>query len=701
LALRIALAAILAATVTLAHRPALRAQALFLDDQEYLTDNPLVRRPGWPSTRRFFTEVLRPSTVSGYYQPLSMVSLMLDYARGGRPGRLGPFHQTSLLLHAANTVLVFALLCALFSRPIVAALLAGLFGLHPMTAEPVLWVGERKTLLATFFVLLTLLAYVRYARRPDRWAIGVSFAGYLLALLSKPTSLPLPVLLLLLDFWPLGRLGRRAVIEKLPFLAAAAVFAVITALSQRQSRYPAEAIALTILHNLAFYPAKIFVPVRLSSIYPMPPPLTAGHPFVIAGIGVAAALGPTLWICLRRARSVVTGVGFFLAAIAPTLVVAGYSPSIAWDKYAYLPMIGLLLPLAALGRRLAAAGPTRTGGVQVWRPRMGALATMALALGAWVALGTAVYARAGRWADTESLYRHLLSLHPRIPALHNDLATALLEKDRPQEAMKHLRWALEIDPHDAQTRVNLGHALLKTGDAHAAAEQLRTALRLEPASVRGHANLAAALLAMGNPDGAVAHARIALERNAESAQAHAVLAGALLKKDQAEEALAAYERAIALAPEDPEIRTNYGAALESLGRTDAAARQYIRAMELRPGAPPILNNLAWVLATTDAPPEGRPADPLALAKVACRSAGEARPEFLDTLAAAYADACRFPEAVRTAEEAIELASRQGRKELAAEIKRRANLYRAGRPYRSLPGQSVAPPGSAPTTSAGR
>lgn len=168
----------------------------------------------------------------------------------------------------------------------------------------------------------------------------------------------------------------------------------------------------------------------------------------------------------------VTGVGFFLAAIAPTPVVAGHSPSIASDKYAYLPMIGVLLPVAALARRASVTSQVQAEALGLLQGRMRALATIGLALGAWAGLAAATHKRAGHWADTESLNRHLLGLYPDVPALHNDLAITLLEKGRSQEAMEHLRRALALDAHDPRTRVNLGHALLRTGDAHAAAEQL-------------------------------------------------------------------------------------------------------------------------------------------------------------------------------------------------------------------------------------
>ena len=204
------LAAVVAAAICAAYWPVLSAQAISFDDAQFVTENPLVQNPSWQSAGQFLSEVRKPSTVKGYYLPLSMISLMLDYAAGGRPDDLRAFHRTSLALHVLNSVLVIVLIYSLFQQVWPAALLGLLFGLHPLTVEPVAWVGERKTLLAAFFALWCLILYVRYTRNARwRWAVA-SLVMYLLALLSKPTAAPLPLLLLLLDWWPLRRIGKRA-----------------------------------------------------------------------------------------------------------------------------------------------------------------------------------------------------------------------------------------------------------------------------------------------------------------------------------------------------------------------------------------------------------------------------------------------------------------------------------------------------------
>ncbi|MFH0980558.1 MAG: glycosyltransferase family 39 protein, partial [Planctomycetota bacterium] len=219
---------VVALTVAAVHWPALSAQTLSFDDAQYLTKNLLVQNPSWASAGRFLREVLEPSTVSGYYQPLAMISLMLDHALGGRADQLRPFHRTSLILHISNTALVIVLLYLLFRQAWVAVAVGLLFGLHPLTVEPIPWIGERKTLLATFFALCCFITYVGYARRRSWKRYVACLVWFVLALMSKPTTTPLPVLLLLLDYWPLRRLNKRAVLEKVPFLIIAGLSAVIT-----------------------------------------------------------------------------------------------------------------------------------------------------------------------------------------------------------------------------------------------------------------------------------------------------------------------------------------------------------------------------------------------------------------------------------------------------------------------------------------
>src|SRR5262245_12561196 len=220
-------ALLVGAIVAVVHRPVLESQAQSLDDPMFVTNNPLVMNPGWTSVRHFFVEVLHPSSVAGYYLPLSMTSLMTDVALGGRPDDLTVFHRTNLALHVINTLLVLVILYRLFGALMPAAITALLFGIHPLTVEPVAWVGERKTLLATCFALASLWTWLlSLGPRRSGWRIA-SVGSYLLALLSKPTVLLLPLLMMIVMWWPLRRPARAMIAATWPYLVRSAAFAAI------------------------------------------------------------------------------------------------------------------------------------------------------------------------------------------------------------------------------------------------------------------------------------------------------------------------------------------------------------------------------------------------------------------------------------------------------------------------------------------
>ncbi len=320
--------------------------------------------PSWSSVGRFFREVFEPSTVQGYYIPLAMTSLLVDTALGGRPDDLAPYHRTALVLHLLNTGLVVALLHLLFRRPWPAALAGLLFGLHPLSVEAVAWVGERKTLLAAFFSLISLVSYVRFVRTPGRIVYGTALAAYALGLLSKPTSTPLPLLLLLLDYWPLGRLSKRALWEKAPFFVICAASIMVTLISHARTASVGVAVssasgflrpALLVCHNLAFYARQLIWPTPLTPNYPPPVPLDLSNPAVLSGVITTLVLLAVVAASWRRTRALVVGSLFFVVAIAPTLGLVRYSWINVSDKYVYLPVVGLLLLVAAALSRIEKA----------------------------------------------------------------------------------------------------------------------------------------------------------------------------------------------------------------------------------------------------------------------------------------------------------------------------------------------------------
>ena len=629
------------------HWPALSCQALSFDDHQYLTENKLVRNPGWDSTRRFLTEVLEPSSVEGYYQPLTMISLMIDYTLGGRPDNLAAFHRTSLIIHLANTCLVIILLYLLFGS-LWAAVAAGLlFGVHPMTVESISWVCDRKTLLAAFFSLWALVFYVQYAHKKGRGFFVGSLLMYLLALLAKPTSTPLPAVLLLLDFWPLKKLSWRLIIEKVPFFVVGGAMAVITVISQSRTAdlvpsagYGPESIPLVLCHNIIFYLYKIVWPINLSSHYAFPEPLSAAHPMVLAGMLGTCILIFALLFSLRWTRGAFTGWLIFFVAIMPAMQVLRFSNVIASDKFAYLPSTGLLIALAAFLIWFCGTDKSRYASVK----RYIVIFIVVILAGA-ESVATRRYLV--HWRNTIGLYEHMLSFTPNSALLHYNLGTELQALRRDNEAISHYRQAVTHKPDYAEAHYNIGNTLKSQQKLEQAIYHYQQAVEFKP-------RFAEALTNMGN---------------------------ALSMQGKSGEAISCYRRALALKDDYPQAHSNLGWELKESGQSKAALEHFAKALALDPDLMPALFGMGWILATN---PESNLRDAeqaIVLAERGVELTNNRGAIEVDLLAIAYAAAGQFDLAVTTGEKAVALALANDAGQLANNISKRLELYRQSKPHR--------------------
>jgi tetratricopeptide (TPR) repeat protein len=605
---------LVAGATAFAHWPALSAGALSFDDTQYLLNNYLVRNPSWTNAWQFTAEVLEPSTVGGYYQPLNMISLMVDSALGGSPRNLRPYHRTSLALHVANTVLVVVLLTMLFGAVWIAAAVGVLFGVHPLTVEPIPWIGERKTLLATFFALWSLIAYIHYARSAgDSAAAGPGPAAasaprrgtaafvlchlfFVLALLAKPTTTPLPVMFLLMDAWPLGRIGRRAVIEKIPLVVIAAVFSLITYVSQSRTanvvlpgeQSPFEA-PLRICHNIAFYPFKIICPANLTSHYATPRPLDLTQSSILAGVIGTTVILILLVVSLRRTRALLVGWLIFFVALLPTTQIFGFSNVIASDKYAYFPSVGLLMIVtwALVG------GRRRLGSVR-WVRVAAPLVFIVLAASETVA--TRRYLT--RWVDTETLYQHMISVTPNASILHSVIGNTYYENGRIDESIAEHQIALKHawgSGRIAEVCVDLGNALRAKGRLNDAIASYREALRLHPDFCEAHTNLGLALSEAGRMDEAAKSFAESIRLKPRNPEAHCLWAAALLKAQRLDEAVVHLRAAVAQRPLYPEAHNNLAIALDALGKPDEALKHFYEIVRINPESVEGRYNLAVAL----------------------------------------------------------------------------------------------------------
>lgn len=582
-----------AAATFLAYWTVLLCDFTNFDDPEHVIANPLVRQPSLNSLTRFFTEVRQPSTVSGYYKPLTMASLMVDSWLSGT-GRLKPwiFHLTNLLLHVGSAVLVVLIIATATGSWQAGAILGLLFALHPLNVEAVAWISQRKGMLAAFFSLLAILAHLRRVRPGRRrfW-FALELIALLLALLAKPTAVPLPLMLLAIDYWPLKRLDRRALAQMVPALLLAAGFAVVTLVSHGQSSgqsyvkpdLTAAGLLLVPAHNIAFYLYKILVPLGLYPIYPYPQPVAATNPPYLAGLVVTALVIALVIWSWRRSRPLAAGLAFFLLALAPVLGTVPFTHSIAGDRFAYLPMVGLLLAAAA-GLAPVLAQPRR----------MLLVFIACFAVAGIFGLKTKLQCRV--WLNSVTLWQHALAGFPDSAFAHATMGDALVRTNRLEEALSHLRRAVELDPQSALARYNLAVALGQAGHAHQAIGQYEAVLKLVGDHAGAHCNLAPLLAGQGETDQALWHLDQAI--SAAPSLVHAYFNKALIQRrlGQPELAVDNLERAILLAPHWHGAHHNLAIVLTDLGRIDQAIHHYRLAIAARADYLPARFNLALLFA---------------------------------------------------------------------------------------------------------
>lgn len=624
------------AIVALVYGPALSARALSIDDQQYLIENPLVRTPSWNSITRFFGEVLSPSSVEGYYHPLAMTSLMLDVAMGGSTQNLTPFRRTNLLLHLANCAMLILVLRRLFfpremrasgrsggpgaqppvtqyATTLAATLTVLMLAVHPLAVEPVVWLAERKTLLAGVFSLLSLLAYLRFVDSRRTSGLILSLVCYLAALLSKPTSLSLPIVMLLIDWWPLKRLSAKAVLEKTAFLILALGMATITYISQSNTASTVVPgansilrIPLIITHNIGFYLTQFLWPAHVSGHYVFPAALSLSEPAFLRGVILSVVVLVILAFSLRSTRSFVAGFLIWFVMLLPTLQLVGFTDVIAADKYLYLPSIGVAIVLCHGLNWLLSQGFNQ-------RRNLIVLAAAVLLVGEIVSARRAL----AKWSYTEALYKHMLVISPNDARVHSYLALHYSEHNRPVDAFRHCEAAMREPLRDDQYPVNIGTTLARIGRSEAAVVYYQDVLKQFPGSASIHANLAALLSEAGDIEKAIQHGRRAIELKPTQIEAHNNLGNSFLNAGMLEDAVKSYEVALALRPDVADIHNNYGVALFQLDRDDEALREFETATRLRSDYPDPYRNKALVLAS-----QGR----LAEAKIACTMALSLEPK---------------------------------------------------------------------------
>lgn len=485
---------------------------LRLDDDAYVQQNPMVNGGLAPSSvvRAFSSPYI------DNYIPLVWISLMTD--RDIAENLLGSdspsiFHATNLALHLANVILLFFVLLKLTGFRGRSALVAALFAVHPLHVESVAWVAERKDVLSTLFWLLTMLAYIRYAKRPNARAYGLVVVLLGLGLMAKPMLVTLPLTLLLLDYWPLGRMrdseGRvtwaglwRMTSEKASLFVLAAAGCVITILSQQHAGAVASIASYSLGVRIATafvsyigYIGKMIWPAGLSCMYVHP-----GNTLPLwKVIGSALLMGALTAAALRmgRRRPYVTfGWLWYVITLIPVIGLVQVGWQATADRYTYVPLIGLFVIVVWGVPDLLAKSRYST----LSHGRLLPLASVTLV----ALLGVLTYNQVGYWRDDTTLLRHAIRVNFKDPFAHNNLGAALAAQGRVDEAIREYAIAVEQRPDYVKALCNLASNLGRQGKTDEAMRYLRKALRVAPECVPAHECLGVMLAQKGRLDEAIA-----------------------------------------------------------------------------------------------------------------------------------------------------------------------------------------------------
>lgn len=564
----------IAGAVIAAFLPALSAGFLLWDDDKNFLDHH-----AWRGLSLAHLRWMATTCHGGPYQPLAWLTLGVDHALFGMDPR--GYHATNIVLHALGAVTFFLLAARLL--PLASPSLAGrarlpcaaaaalLFALHPLRVESVAWITERRDVLSGIFLCASILSYLVHASREEgHRAAYVASLGLLLAsLLAKASGIILPILLLLLDAWPLRRPIRRALVEKIPFALIAAPFAGIALWGQATQTGAMRSLGEHgILDRLAqaayaavFYPAKTLVPRNLIPIRELPSPFDPLEArFVICAI-VVVATTLLLFRLRRSAPALWTAWAAYLVVLAPVSGLAGVGPQLVADRYAYLAC----MPFALL-----AAGT-------IFVNARGLALPFSLALVAL--LGTVTWRQSRYWHDTETLFTRTLSVHPGSYVAHDLVGRALAIRGLRREAAEHYRAAIEIAPAHPIPRNNLGLLLLEEGRVEDAIEQFRRALQGSPDYARARSHLGIALFRAGRVEEAEVELREGARRNPGDYGTRLNLGVLLVTGERFEEAATELEAALAIDPGSSEAHRLLGQVYARLGRPDLAAEHLRRSRE--------------------------------------------------------------------------------------------------------------------------
>jgi protein O-mannosyl-transferase len=627
--------------------PAARHEFTCYDDSVYVSENPVVQSGlTWTAIKWAFT-----TWHGANWHPLTWLSHMIDCQFFGL--NAGMHHEINVLFHTANVVLLFHLLRRWTRALWPSAVAAALFAWHPLHVESVAWISERKDVLSTFFALLSLLAYTRFADEfkvqgpSSKLFYALALLMFALGLMAKPTVVTLPFVMLLLDYWPLQRLEDRRfgsgvpglVLEKIPFFALSGGSCVITFLAQHHGGAVATLDKVPLHYRLENVPVaylgylqKLFWPSALAIPYPM---LYLPMLRVAAAAAVLILVSMAFWWMRKRGPYWMVGWLWFLGTLVPVIGLLQVGSAAMADRYTYFPSIGIFLALA-LG---VDAG---VKGLHWPRQVVGWVAGAALAACLILTSFQLSY-----WENDISLFSHAVAVTKDNGVAHVNLGYALEKEGRKTEATVEYLFAIKLEPEMVEPHNDLAHLLDETGHPTEAMAEYREALRIKPGYIASHNNYGTLLVELGRFDEAMNH----------------------------------YDTAARLDPTDWHAPYLIGQALLKQGRDPEAIPYFRRALQIDPNNLHVLTYLAQVLASDENPKIRNGNAALAMAAKANELTGGVQPAMLDAMAMAYAEIGQFEEARKTAAYAVKLATAYKMTNDMVLIRERLQLYQNQQPYR--------------------
>jgi tetratricopeptide (TPR) repeat protein len=562
------------------------------DDHGYVTSNSLV------STEFTSDSLLKMfrNDYLGNWHPLTMLSHMLDWKLFGP--RAGGHHWTNVVIHIFNTILIFLLLRTLTGALWRSAFVAVLFAIHPINVESVAWISERKNVLSTFFWIVTMLFYVWYVRFPNWQKYLLVVISFALGLMSKPMLVTLPFTLLLLDYWPLGRMNTKQYyknqaseitnftlrkktipflfMEKVPLFILSAIFSCVTFFAQKNvgavlslQFFPLSSRLANAVISYGLYIRKMFWPFDLAVFYPVNYNMSLWQ--VVLSILLLIVITVSVCIYFRKLPYLFMGWLWYLGTLVPVIGIVQIGNQAMADRYAYIPFIGLFIILT-------------WGLSDVLKKRFSLKITSIAVLSITIGLTIVSCRQVQYWHNTFTLFSHALNVTQNNSVAHSNVAGELLMQGRANEAMIHCEKALLLNPYDYNTLVRTAKAYELLGENNKAIDALRLAIEVNPGYAKAYNDLCILLLRAGKVEDAmkIYSKAVELNSNKDNLELQYNFGNVLAMQGHYADAIIHYAQALRIQPQNAVAHNNLAILLLREGKTDDALKHFREAVRLQP-----------------------------------------------------------------------------------------------------------------------